>query len=167
MTELSAVTIGDNVKAQIDFGADLPSSMKMTINSCYIGGDASNLYFITDGLVMTELSEMVQIVETTSNRLAEFTWRVFTNGSGARITISCQVKVIKTVTTEIENVTTPSPSSIWSTPSDYYEYLETTADECNTVTLIGPGNICNGTSFTNDTVASQYPRLALFQGWVI
>ena len=139
VTELSAVTIGDNVKVQIDFGEDLPSTMKLWINTCHIEvNNVNNLYFINDGTVMPGLATMVQLLETMSNRIAEFMWQVFTTGNDTRVTISCHVKIIKDaqepITTEMPVESTTTGSLPLTTTSTTTTTIPTTTTVTTTTT---------------------------------
>ena len=120
MTEIETLIIGRTVKVEIDFGVDLPQSMKLTIKSCALG----TLEFITDGVVMPQLAYMVQIIETSNTRTAAFHWKVFTTGtSGSRATLSCQMRIEKevtqTTTTSTTTSTTPRPDTSGYSTSEY------------------------------------------------
>ena len=70
VTELNNVIIGETVKVLIDYGTDLPASMKMTIKSCTIGGTGSNsIEFISDGTVFPLLAHMIRLLEWPSGRV--------------------------------------------------------------------------------------------------
>ena len=102
--------IGETVKVRVDFGADLSDSMAMTIKSCSIWGvGTSPLEIITNGVVMPLLTHMIQLIETASNRINEFLWQVFTLGNGSRVTLSCDMKLIKAV--EETTTTTVAPTT--------------------------------------------------------
>lgn len=122
MTEVETLIIGETVKVEIDFGVDLPQSMKLTVKSCVLG----TLEFITDGVVMPQLAYMVQIIETRNTRTAAFHWKVFTTGSGSRATLSCQMRIEKEViqttttsTTTSTTSTTPRPDTTGYSTNEY------------------------------------------------
>ena len=92
---MTAVVIGDTVRAVIDYGVDIPLDRVMKISQCsLIGG--SEIKFIVNGTVVSSLTSHVQLLVTNSNRLAEFDWRVFQSGHASQATISCQMKIEKT-----------------------------------------------------------------------
>ena len=110
--------IGETVKVRVDFGADLSDSMAMTIKSCSIWGvGTSPLEIITNGVVMPLLTHMVQLIETASNRINEFLWQVFTLGNGSRVTLSCDMKLIKAVEETTTTTTTVAPTTTTATTS--------------------------------------------------
>ena len=83
--------------------------MAMSIKKCHLEGnyDDTQIDIITNGTVRPELANMIQLVDTTTNRLAEFTWRVFATGISTRMTITCQVKIVK----DIQDTTTTTPTT--------------------------------------------------------
>ena len=85
----------------------MPTSMKLSVKTCTIGGGGKYLEFIYNGTVLSPLAHLVQIQETTSNRVADFLWQVFTPGNESRVTITCQMKITKTTPATTETTTQP------------------------------------------------------------
>ena len=86
-------------------------SMKLAVKTCIIGGSGKQLEFIHNGTVLSPLAHLVQIQETASNQVAEFLWQVFTPGNESRVTITCQMKVTKTISTTTETTTTTTTTT--------------------------------------------------------
>lgn len=124
---------------RVDFGQNLPDTMQMKINSCSVQGTSANaIEFITNGVVHAQLTNMVTILPSQSNRVTDVSWKVFQAGRGSTATVSCRMKVEKitdindetttaSYTTAYEEYSTPSgfttDSSVYtSSQTDYYYY---------------------------------------------
>ena len=77
--------IGDRVIVQTDYGTDLPKIYSMAISSCALSSSSKSINLIANGTVNNLLTGFVKLVNTTSNRVAEFEWRVFQVGQDSRI----------------------------------------------------------------------------------
>ena len=131
-SDVTEVVIGDTVRAVIDYGVDIAADRVMKISRCSLisGNLGSEIQFITNGTVISPLTSHVQLVETNSNRLSEFTWRVFTSGHGSQATISCQMKIEK-ISSETTTVTTTTMTTTTS------EYVTTTAPSTPALLMLG------------------------------
>ena len=86
--------IGETVRAVIDFGQEIPADKTLVISRRgLVGSGATEIEFISNESVISLLSDHVQLIDTSSNRLVEFTWRVFQSGNGQQAIISCTMIV--------------------------------------------------------------------------
>ena len=85
LSQVSGVSIGDRVIVQTDYGTDLPKIYSMAISSCALSSSSKSINLIANGTVNNSLTGFVKLVNTTSNRIAEFEWRVFQVGQDSRI----------------------------------------------------------------------------------
>ena len=130
--------IGELVTLRVDFGQNLPDTMQMKINSCSVQGTSANaIEFITNGVVHAQLTNMVTILPSQSNRVTDISWKVFQAGRGSTATVSCRMKIEKKTDNDDETTTasyttafeeysgfTTDSSMFTSSQIDDYDYSE-------------------------------------------
>ena len=93
-TELTNLTIGENVTVVIDVGQDLDDSTSLAIKTCTLSSNGNSIDFIENGLVPSYFTQMVVPLNSTLNREAKFNWKVFQVGNLATATLSCKIELI-------------------------------------------------------------------------
>ena len=93
-TELTNLTIGENVTVVIDVGQDLDDSTSLAIKTCTLSSNGNSIDFIENGLVPSYFTQMVVPLNSTLNREAKFNWKVFQVGNLATSTLSCKIELI-------------------------------------------------------------------------
>ena len=92
-TELTNLTIGENVTVVIDVGQDLDDSTSLAIKTCTLSSNGNSIDFIENGLVPSYFTQMVVPLNSTVNREAKFNWKVFQIGNLATANLSCKIKL--------------------------------------------------------------------------
>ena len=96
--------------------------MQMKINSCSVQGTSANaIEFITNGVVNAQLTDMVTILPSQSNRVTDISWKVFQAGRGSIATVSCRMKIEKKTDNDDETTTASYTTAFeeYSTPSGF------------------------------------------------
>ena len=78
---MSSLFIGDTVRVEVDYHAELSDNMKFAIDSCSVisGGESVNL--VSNNTENAVLNGLVSMINSTSNSIAEFQWHVFSIGN--------------------------------------------------------------------------------------
>ena len=96
-TELTNLTIGQNITVVIDAGQDLDDSTSLAIKTCTLSSNGNSIDFIKNGLVPSYFTQMVVPLNSTLNREVKFNWKVFQVGNLATATLStklsCKIKL--------------------------------------------------------------------------
>ena len=87
------MTIGNEVTVVIDLGQEVASNMFLTITTCTLSSNGNSIDMIKDGLVPSYFAEMVKPLNSTLNREAKFTWKVFQVGNLSKSNLSCKMKL--------------------------------------------------------------------------
>ena len=80
-TELTSLTIGDQVYVRIENGHLLDSSLKLSIKKCSLQSIYTTIELINEQTPNPDLKGLVVASESTSNSEAQFEWHVFSIGN--------------------------------------------------------------------------------------
>ena len=88
------MTVGETVTVVIDVNQGLEDNTSLAIKTCTLSSNGNSVDFIKNGLVPSYFTQMVVPLNSTLNREAKFSWKVFQVGNLATATLSCKIKLI-------------------------------------------------------------------------
>ena len=78
---MSSLFIGDTVRVEVDYQAELYDNMKISIDSCSVISDGETVNLVANNTENAALNGLVSVLNSTSNSVSEFQWHVFSIGN--------------------------------------------------------------------------------------
>ena len=78
---MSSLFIGDTVRVEVDYQAELSDNMKIAIDSCSLVSGEESVNLVANNTENAVLNGLVSMLNSTANSIAEFQWHVFSIGN--------------------------------------------------------------------------------------
>ena len=78
---MSSLFIGNTVRVEVDYQAELSDNMKIAIDSCSLVSGEESVNLVANNTENAVLNGLVSMLNSTANSIAEFQWHVFSIGN--------------------------------------------------------------------------------------